>query len=96
MEVNPGTEEFVGYDNTECETKILRYRHIKQKNREYYQIMLSKTPFYAEMGGQVGDKGRLISADGEVTEIFDTKKENNVGCTSPKKCPLTRQVRSRP
>lgn len=87
VEVNPGTEEFVGYDNTECETKILRYRHIKQKNREYYQIMLSKTPFYAEMGGQVGDKGRLISADGEVTEIFDTKKENNVGVHLTKKMP---------
>ncbi len=87
VEVNPGTEEFVGYDNTECETKILRYRHIKQKNREYYQIMLSQTPFYAEMGGQVGDKGRLISADGEVTEIFDTKKENNVGVHLTKKMP---------
>lgn len=87
VEVNPGTEEFVGYDDTECETKILRYRHIKQKNREYYQIMLSKTPFYAEMGGQVGDKGHLISADGEVTEIFDTKKENNVGVHLTKKLP---------
>lgn len=87
VEVNPGTEEFVGYDHTECDTRILRYRHIKQKNREYYQIMLSKTPFYAEMGGQVGDKGRLISTDGEVTEIFDTKKENNVGVHLAKKLP---------
>ena len=87
VEVNPGTEEFVGYDHTECDTRILRYRHIKQKNREYYQIMLSKTPFYAEMGGQVGDKGRLISTDGEVTEIFDTKKENNVGVHLAQKLP---------
>lgn len=87
VEVNPGTEEFVGYDHTECDTRILRYRHIKQKNREYYQIMLSKTPFYAEMGGQVGDKGRLISTDGEMTEIFDTKKENNVGVHLAKKLP---------
>ena len=87
VEVNPGTEEFVGYDHTECDTRILRYRHIKQKNREYYQIMLSKTPFYAEMGGQVGDKGKLIGSDGEVIEVFDTKKENNVGVHLTKKLP---------
>ena len=87
VEVNPGTEEFVGYDHTECDTHILRYRHIKQKNREYYQIMLSKTPFYAEMGGQVGDKGKLIGSDGEVIEVFDTKKENNVGVHLTKKLP---------
>ncbi|MCM1006002.1 MAG: alanine--tRNA ligase [Prevotella sp.] len=87
VEVNPGTEEFVGYDNTECEAKILRYRHVKQKNREYYQIILDKTPFYAEMGGQVGDRGKLIDSDGEVTEVFDTKKENNVGVHLVKKLP---------
>ena len=87
VEVNAGTEKFVGYDNTECETRILRYRHIKQKNREYYQIMLSETPFYAEMGGQVGDKGKLIASDGEVIEVFDTKKENNVNVHLTKKLP---------
>ena len=72
-------QEFVGYDMTECATKILKYRKVKQKGKEYYQIILSKTPFYAEMGGQVGDRGTLTSADGEVIEIFDTKRENNIG-----------------
>ncbi len=79
VEINPGEEEFVGYDYTSVPTRILRYRKVKQKGKEFYQIMLSKTPFYAEMGGQVGDKGRLISKNGEVIEIFDTKKENNTG-----------------
>ncbi|MCM1369488.1 MAG: alanine--tRNA ligase [Candidatus Amulumruptor caecigallinarius] len=85
IEVNDGDEEFVGYDFTSVPTKILRYRKVKQKGKEYYQIMLSKTPFYAEMGGQVGDKGRLVAANGEVIEIFDTKKENNVGIHLSKK-----------
>lgn len=79
VEVNPGDEEFVGYDSFETPTRILRYRKVKQKGKEYYQIMLSKTPFYAEMGGQVGDKGVLIAPDGKTTQIFDTKKENNTG-----------------
>lgn len=79
VEVAPGEEEFVGYDLTETPTHILRYRKVKQKGKEYYQIMLSKTPFYAEMGGQVGDKGVLVSPDGKTVKIFDTKKENNVG-----------------
>ncbi|MDE6716576.1 MAG: alanine--tRNA ligase, partial [Muribaculaceae bacterium] len=79
VEVNPGEEKFVGYDKTTSTTKILRYRKVKQKGKEYYQIILSETPFYAEMGGQVGDKGRLISSSGEVVDIFDTKKENNIG-----------------
>lgn len=79
IEVSPGEEEFVGYDMTETPTRIIRYRKVKQKGKEYYQIMLSKTPFYAEMGGQVGDKGILLSPSGETINIFDTKKENNVG-----------------
>lgn len=87
IDVNPGCEEFVGYDRTSCESRILRYRHVKQKNKDYYQIILDKTPFYAEMGGQVGDKGRLIGEDGEITEIFDTKKENNVGVHLCRKMP---------
>ena len=77
--VNDGEEEFVGYDNTEATTKILRYRKVKQKGKEFYQILLSRTPFYAEMGGQVGDSGVLVDSEGNVTEVFDTKKENNVG-----------------
>ncbi len=77
--VEPGEQVFVGYDETSVPTKILRYRKIKQKGKEYYQIILSKTPFYAEMGGQVGDRGTLTSSNGEVVEIFDTKRENNIG-----------------
>ena len=80
IDVNDGEQEFIGYDSTECDAKILRYRHVKQKNREYYQIILSKTPFYAEMGGQVGDSGTLTDlATGKITEIMDTKRENGVG-----------------
>ena len=81
-EVAPeGAEErFVGYDSAECETSIIRYRKIKQKNKEYYQILLTETPFYAEMGGQVGDSGTLTDKEtGETIKIMDTKKENGVG-----------------
>jgi alanyl-tRNA synthetase len=71
-----GETEFVGYDSYEVKTNILRYRKVKQKNREFYQIVLEKTPFYAEMGGQVGDSGQLDN--GQLTIIFDTKRENNL------------------
>lgn len=76
--VNEGEQEFVGYDMTEAETKILRYRKIKQKKQEFYQIILATTPFYAEMGGQVGDCGTLVCGDDKI-EIFDTKRENGIG-----------------
>ncbi|MDR0757315.1 MAG: alanine--tRNA ligase [Tannerella sp.] len=72
-----GETEFVGYDFFECDAVILRYRKIKQKNRELYQIVLDKTPCYAEMGGQVGDSGLLVS-DTENIPILDTKRENNL------------------
>ena len=75
--VREGDSTFVGYDYTSCETTILRYRKIKQKNQEFYQLVLSNTPFYAEMGGQVGDSGQLISDKGNI-DIIDTKKENNL------------------
>ena len=77
VELQEGVTEFVGYDLTECETRILRYRHVVQKKNEYYQVVLATTPFYAEMGGQVGDKGWLINGD-EKIEILDTKRENNL------------------
>ena len=72
-----GEVEFVGYDFFECDAEILRYRQVKQKNKVLYQIVLDKTPFYAEMGGQVGDTGWLINGDEKVV-VLDTKRENNL------------------
>lgn len=72
-----GETTFLGYDYTECDTEILRYRKVKQKNKEYYQVVLSSTPFYAEMGGQVGDSGYLTDVTTKY-EVFDTKRENNL------------------
>ncbi len=85
--VQDGDPEFVGYDETECITQILRYREVKQKKNSFYQIVLSRSPFYAEMGGQVGDKGWLISDEGEKIEIFDTKRENNLAVHLTHKLP---------
>ncbi len=84
--VREGEQEFVGYDKVSAPTQILRYRKVKQKNQEFYQIILSVTPFYAEMGGQVGDRGTL-SNDSETIEIYDTKRENGVGVHLTKKLP---------
>lgn len=84
--VNEGEQKFVGYDHTKAETKILRYRKVKQKNNEFYQIILSETPFYAEMGGQVGDSGVLVNAD-ETIDVIDTKRENGIGVHITKKLP---------
>lgn len=86
-EVHQGEPHFVGYDETETQTRILRYRKVKQKKGEYYQIILETSPFYAEMGGQVGDRGTLTSADGEVVEIYDTKSENGMAAHLAKKLP---------
>ncbi|MBF00011.1 alanine--tRNA ligase [Flavobacterium coralii] len=76
--VEGNTETFVGYDQTENEVKITRYRKVEsKKDGTLYQIVLDNTPFYPEGGGQVGDKGMLVSAN-ENIEVLDTKKENNL------------------
>lgn len=85
--VHDGEPEFVGYDEIESTAHILRYRAVKQKKSEFYQIVLSRSPFYAEMGGQVGDSGWLISETGEKIEVFDTKRENNLAVHLTKKLP---------
>ena len=72
-----GETAFVGWDKTESPCHILRYRKVVQKKRTFYELVLDVTPFYAEMGGQVGDRGVLIS-DTEKVEIVDTKRENNL------------------
>ena len=72
----PGTE-FIGYDYTTSESRVTKYRRIKQKNRELYQVVLDKTPFYAESGGQTGDTG-FIASNGEQLEVLDTVKENDL------------------
>ena len=71
-----GEQHFQGYDYTEYECHILRYRKVIQKKQSFYEIVLDNTPFYGEMGGQVGDRGVLVS-ENETVEIIDTKRENN-------------------
>ena len=75
-ELKAGEQQFVGYDFTEYECSILRYRKVTQKKNEFYELVLSATPFYGEMGGQVGDCGVLVS-ENETIEIVDAKRENN-------------------
>jgi alanyl-tRNA synthetase len=69
--------EFVGYSELECESNIIRYRKVKAKNKEQFQLVLDKTPFYAESGGQVGDAGTIENIN-ETIHITDTRKENGV------------------
>ena len=71
-----GEQQFQGYDYTEYECHILRYRKVTQKKQSFYELVLDNTPFYGEMGGQVGDCGVLVS-ENETVEIIDTKRDNN-------------------
>jgi alanyl-tRNA synthetase len=78
IEVQPVSKvAFVGYDELQTESRMVKYRKITQKNKELFQVVLDKTPFYAESGGQVGDKGTL-TFNGETLNVIDTKKENDL------------------
>ena len=79
-------QQFVGYDYTEYECHIIRYRQVTQKKSTFYELVLDNTPFYGEMGGQVGDQGVLVSED-ETVEIIDTKRENGQSIHIVKKLP---------
>ncbi|RYD54936.1 MAG: alanine--tRNA ligase [Sphingobacteriales bacterium] len=72
-----GQTKFAGYDSMEAQASVLRYRKVKAKGKESYQLVLDTTPFYAESGGQVGDTGELVFPD-ESIQIIDTKKENDL------------------
>ena len=76
VELQAGEQQFVGYDYTEYNCHILRYRKVTQKKNEFYELVLDATPFYGERGGQVGDCGVLVN-ENETIEIIDTKRENN-------------------
>ena len=76
VELAQGEQQFVGYDYTEYDCHILRYRKVTQKKNEFYELVLDNTPFYGEMGGQVGDCGVLCN-EAETIEVIDSKRENN-------------------
>ena len=79
VELQPGaSQEFVGYDSLTAEVHVTRYRHIKVKDKEYYQLVFDRTPFYGESGGQVGDQGTLTHPTGDTVPVINTKKENNL------------------
>ena len=76
VELAQGEQQFVGYDYSEYDCHILRYRKVTQQKNEFYELVLDYTPFYGEMGGQVGDCGVLCN-EAETIEVIDSKRENN-------------------
>jgi alanyl-tRNA synthetase len=99
VELAKGETEFIGYDELDCEARILRYRKVSGKGGDQFQLVLDRTPFYAEGGGQVGDQGWLIQGADQV-EVIDTKRENQLIVHFTKELPkdvtqpLTAQVNS--
>lgn len=93
VNLREGEQQFVGYDFTEYECHILRYRKVTQKKNTYYELVLDYTPFYGEMGGQVGDTGVLVS-ENETVNITDTKRENGQSIHIVKELPKTLKLTS--
>ena len=88
VQVNPDeTTEFIGYDHTSAEVRIIKYRKVSQKQKDFFQLVLNQTPFYPEGGGQVGDKGILRNETSTIS-IFDSKKENNLIIHLTEKIPV--------
>ncbi len=88
VEVHAGEQEFVGYDFLDVETELLRYREIEQNKVKTIQAVISRNPFYAEGGGQIGDRGVLVGTeDGEEVKVVDTIKENNLPISVLEKIP---------
>jgi len=88
VEYHEGESEFVGYDNTTVEgAQLLRQRTVKQKNKEMLQLVFDQTPFYGEMGGEVGDTGYIVSESGEKIAILNTLKENGLTVHIAEKMP---------
>ena len=83
--------EFVGYDYTEHPAHIIKYREVQQKKRTAYEVILDKTPFYGEMGGEIGDSGVLVSENEEI-KVLDTKKENGLSIHIVDKLPEQPEV----
>jgi alanyl-tRNA synthetase len=86
IDKNSDSSEFVGYDYVDYDSKITKYRKVKEKKNEFYQLVLDKTPFYAESGGQVGDRGYIQNGNTKI-EVLDTKKENDLIVHIVKKLP---------
>ncbi len=79
IELIPGVnQEFIGYDELSAEVRFTRYRHVKVKDKEFFQLVFDRTPFYGESGGQVGDQGTLTNPAGDMVPVINTKKENNL------------------
>ena len=87
-----GETEFVGYDELNCETKILRYRQVSQKGKSYFQVVITPSPFYAEMGGEIGDTGNLsltlAGGKKQAFKVLDTKRENGLPVLIMNEVPL--------